>query len=812
MAKNGDEDQGTKDELSSIFATLDLGTLSSPEAVFLEKVKERVPEDPNFQLPNDEFILEHFNASKKDIIEERKKRGGQIATSKQFYEGQDIRDLVGLKLQQAKLNNYFLETSINHGNFSKNIATATQEANKRRVPSLIALNIKNNHWTAMAIMPAIDDKPPRIIFQDSFGKALDAYTDIKIFKDNNYEILNIQAGIQKDPARDQDVDSCGAFTVEALNLFANKQDFNDLDVVTIRREIEKHNDEHNTDQESYRIIHTNTLKDSYNQIAQETEEIQETLSAPAPDLNSFFSEFVIKSINTDNDNTTTQEAQKDENKHFVRLRNALFLSTKESMAFKGVKPEAGVNDAGLAVKTYSKIESGEEKLKVTLTEMPPISSAAFTNIRNVDVNVEKGPAKVRLVPCGADGKKLKKFGFDLRFDASGKLGSSQPDIRLAKFDGEVAYIEQEGYGKIALPLNRAQVLEYQKQLEANKPQIKSNIAEEYKKWQDGLIISSRNNVNTINPKDVHRAVLRELINTTDNNIKNNVVISDKMSINLTNDQLEAYRIIAGEILKSKEYEADREKVINQYASTKCGHITLQESAQEDQNQKSDQNAQENTKDLNRHKAIADLKKAIHEFVDNPSEHTQDEINEAKKEFVKHEGSLAYINNLEKEVAASVQGVLIYKAAENGLHDPSYSALTAKISEGFQYDTGKNSGEDAFKVAASLSSAQEYIDNANNGDKLNGSFRESAIRNIMIHTHVTEDPDKLLSDLSSTSKKEISESILNNESVNPEIKKKVENMGQSPRKKEKVSSSPKPVHAPGSPRPSSSPKSRKPYGR
>lgn len=129
-----------------------------------------------------------------------------------------------------------------------------------------------------------------------------------------------------------------------------------------------------------------------------------------------------------------------------------------------------IRDTGIGKKEKT-FNLGEGKTHVIL-KTKRFSSGEFKNIRDVDVEIKKGPALVALGMSGPDGKPLEgRPKFIIEYDKSGNPTDSVPDlsnVHISNEEPKVAYILHKDGNKAVLPMNGDKVLALKKQISTHK--------------------------------------------------------------------------------------------------------------------------------------------------------------------------------------------------------------------------------------------------------------------------------------------------------------------------------------------------------
>ncbi|MDX1916406.1 MAG: Ulp1 family isopeptidase [Rickettsiaceae bacterium] len=218
---------------------------------------------------DDKTLLENYCAAHLDnIIETRSNLIREnIQTNRGMYSGSELRYLAQKRLGD---NDTFdmLEVRV-----LPTLIDNMKDQINRSKPIYIALNYNNKHWVTMAIVPVKKSNILRVIGQDSLGSSLQ---DQKFFVDtipytigqvitealenpnNRIEFIDLRALVQDD--QNQCVNSCGAFTIRALEIIKNNQAIissprqqpEQLQEL-LRQQIIEHDRDHNTPTNSYRM-------------------------------------------------------------------------------------------------------------------------------------------------------------------------------------------------------------------------------------------------------------------------------------------------------------------------------------------------------------------------------------------------------------------------------------------------------------------------------------------------------------------------------------------------------------------------------
>ncbi len=155
----------------------------------------------------------------------------------------------------------------------------------------------------------------------------------------------------------------------------------------------------------------------------------------------------------------------------AHLTSALFLraeiahtrdSLKKIFTKAGIKKVKGKRDGTRAgVKIYK-----QENLHVELDRSNTQNSKKFSNVRDVDVKIEGGPAIVSLGMRDQNGNPS-DFSFVMEFGADRKIKNMSPSVNI-RFDGNVAYVKMEDGKRYSLPINAAKFQQYRKDLGLDK--------------------------------------------------------------------------------------------------------------------------------------------------------------------------------------------------------------------------------------------------------------------------------------------------------------------------------------------------------
>ncbi len=116
---------------------------------------------------------------------------------------------------------------------------------------------------------------------------------------------------------------------------------------------------------------------------------------------------------------------------------------------------------GVKVKTFE-----DPKTKVVLTQ------TKNGNFRDVDINVEKGPALVAVAMQHENGAKAKDSKFVVEFDQNGNAIKTAPDLSLVETDKEknLAYLEVDGK-RMVLPMSAERVEALRQQIQQYGPEV-----------------------------------------------------------------------------------------------------------------------------------------------------------------------------------------------------------------------------------------------------------------------------------------------------------------------------------------------------
>jgi hypothetical protein len=104
------------------------------------------------------------------------------------------------------------------------------------------------------------------------------------------------------------------------------------------------------------------------------------------------------------------------------------------------------------------------------------SVGSYKNIRDVDIDVKKGPAVVSLAATNSKGKKINGKALVVEFDKDGKAVGTNIDFRLVKYDRTdppVAFINDKNGEKIILPINGVKLQKIKLEIETHKAKYKT---------------------------------------------------------------------------------------------------------------------------------------------------------------------------------------------------------------------------------------------------------------------------------------------------------------------------------------------------
>ncbi|MDX1924463.1 MAG: hypothetical protein SFT91_04515 [Rickettsiaceae bacterium] len=405
----------------------------------------------------------------------------------------------------------------------------------------------------------------------------------------------------------------------------------------------------------------------------------------------------------------------DKNSDFVPLRNFQLSSfnpinnnfglwSAEAKALKDraiplTSEEKGErNGKEVKIKTFNnnslvKTITGQEESITKIITHPKRQSAQFGTVRHVSIEIDKpGPKGVTVtLACTSDGtlpfrKKRNKYAVSIAFGKEGKAVRSKPDLSLAQFDGDIAYIPQEKGGNIVLPLSKDDVLKYREEiLEAQKQAL-----EIYEQAQEA---HKQDPAKNPEPKKPSNGVISYQLDKVNEEAHQN-------SLKDWEEKKEKYEEVVRQE-KSEKLSEKMEEWTNQAKQT---------------NQINDDNAAkaavESTKLLNQHKLINELKKEVHKLYSaNPDDRKKGQINIdlKKQEYLKCGGSLKDFQKREDKFKAKEHGKMLFKTATlsvtKGSKDPDYLKNLEILNENKAL-LSNTLAEEAVKEAGALSCEKE----------------------------------------------------------------------------------------------------------
>ncbi|NDB83470.1 MAG: hypothetical protein EB127_12200 [Alphaproteobacteria bacterium] len=226
-------------------------------------------------------IKQYYQKNRQEILANmRNEIKNDFATNYTFYADPELKTLAEHRLlnngHEGKL--YIVST----GNVDP-IKQACEEAISTDKPAYCAIN-SGNHWAALAIVPS-QNGVMRVVYQNSVGGEAGEIENQKIGEAGladiiehameggaNLEFINVAAQVQQNET--QQLNACGAFTIEALDIISKNsgiiQKSSEFDKHNIEwllaSEITDHATSNNLESNSYRMKQAKELDDIYHKI------------------------------------------------------------------------------------------------------------------------------------------------------------------------------------------------------------------------------------------------------------------------------------------------------------------------------------------------------------------------------------------------------------------------------------------------------------------------------------------------------------------------------------------------------------------